>query len=92
MNPCRVENLNASLEEEAATITPEAHARIVLEVNANLDAFLEWPQRAELLWDGCYRIKAHDFPAMLKSVVKSAGLPFRNWSDDPAIYAYRLTN
>jgi hypothetical protein len=90
MQPCQLDNLSAWLEAEIASLPDASHRRVILEVNANLDSFVKWPQRAVLWWAGCKRIKSHEFPPQLKQAVKQAGLKFRHWSNDPAIYSYRL--
>jgi len=90
MTPCRLEDLSGWLEDEALSIPDEAHRRVILEVNSNLDSFVKWPKRSVLWWDGCQRIKYHEFPPTLREAINQAGLPFRNWSNDPAVYAYRL--
>jgi hypothetical protein len=92
VNPCQLDDLNGWLEAEAGAIVPDAFRRVLLEVNASLDSFVKWPQRAELLWDGCIKISKHQYPDVIKSAVKAAGLRLRDWSNDPAIYAYRLAD
>lgn len=90
MKPCDLSDLTGWVEAELASIREAPIRRIISEVVNNLDSFVCWPTRAELFWDGCHKIAKHQFPDVLRNAIDAAGLPFRNWSNDPAIYAYRL--
>jgi hypothetical protein len=83
-------DLDDWLARGGTATVPDPYCRILIEVNANLDSFVKWPQRPELLWDGCVKVDKHQFPDAIKTAVQAAGLGLRNWSNDPAIYAYRL--
>jgi hypothetical protein len=67
---------------------------VILEVSANIDSFVKWPERAELLWDGCDRKrenaqqqKYHTYPLELRNA-----LPLHRFQDGrsngPAVMAY----
>ena len=90
MKPCDLLDLTGWISAELFAVPEPPVQRIISEVVNNLDSFVRWPARAELFWDNCVKIPKHEFPATLRSAIGSAGLPFRNWSNDPAIYAYRL--
>lgn len=49
MKPCNLEDLGGWLEAEAGAIVPDAYRRVLLEVNARLDSFVQWPPRPETL-------------------------------------------
>ena len=89
MNPCCLEDLNGWLEAEAGSSVPEPYRRVLLEVNANLDSFVKWPQRAELLWDGCKRtVKYHDYSDVLKTLFRQQNVVCDARSNGPAVMAY----
>ncbi|MCC7175798.1 MAG: hypothetical protein IT159_11430 [Bryobacterales bacterium] len=96
MKPCRLEDLSGWLEEEAASIPDEAHRRVLLEISINLDWFVKWPKRAELLWEGCDRRREnaqqqryHAYPPELKTALPAYRFQDRR-SNRPAIMAYRV--
>jgi hypothetical protein len=96
MKPCRLDDLSGWLEEEADSIPDESHRRVVLDVNANLDSFVKWPERAELLWEGCDRRRKdaqqqryHKYPEELKSALPSHRFTDGR-SNGPAIAAYQV--
>lgn len=90
MQPCNLGDLSGWLDTEISQVSVEFYRRVILEVNTNLSRFVKWPQRSLLLWDGCCRVPSHDFPPELRQAIRAQQLPVRNWSNDPAIYAYRL--
>jgi hypothetical protein len=91
MTPCRLNDLKTWLEAEAGDIVPDAFRRVLLEVNACLDSFVKWPQRAELLWSACDRTaKYHDYPDVLKALFRQRCLACDARSNGPAIMAYRV--
>lgn len=89
MKPCDLEDLNGWLEAEAGAIVPDAFRCVLLEVNASLDSFVKWPQRAELLWAACDRTaKYHNYPVMLKTLFRQQRVTCDTRSNGPAIMAY----
>ena len=89
MNPCRLEDLSGWLEDELSSIPDEAHRRVILEVNSNLDSFVKWPRRAELLWAACDRTpKYHSYPETLKALLREQRITGDSRSNGPAIVAY----
>jgi hypothetical protein len=89
MKPCRLEDLSGWLEDEATSIPDEAHRRVILEVGRNLDSFVRWPARAELLWAGCDRtLKYHNYPDVLKTLFHERRITADSRSNGPAIVAY----
>jgi hypothetical protein len=94
MQPCRLDDLQLWLESEVCSITVESHRTIILEVARNLDSYVRWPQRAELLWEGCDRKREnaqqqryHSYPAELKAALPEHRFQDRR-SNGPAITAY----
>jgi hypothetical protein len=93
MKPCRLEDLHGWLEDEVSSVPDEAHRRVILEVNANVDSFVKWPTRAELLWDGCDRtVDYHRFPDSLKLLFKERKFKGDTRSNGPAIAAFRAAD
>jgi len=89
MNPCDLEDLNGWLEAEAGAMVPDSYRRVILEVNANLDSFVKWPQRAELLWAGSDRTaKYHNYLDVLKALFRQRHIACDARSNGPAIMAY----
>ena len=87
--PWNLEDLGGWLEAEAGGIISDAYRRVLLEVNAGLDSFVQWPQRAELLWAGCDRTaKYHDYPDVLKGLFRQQRVTCDARSNGPAIMAY----
>jgi len=96
MQPCNLENLAAWLESEACSIPIESHRCVILEVARNLDAYVKWPERAELLWEGCDRKREnaqqqryHAYPRELKAALPAHRFQDRR-SNGPAIMAYAV--
>ncbi len=79
-----------------ARALPDSHRRVVLEVAANLNQYVGWPLRAELLWEGCSRQREnaqkqryHKYPPELKEAL--ARLRFTDGrSNGPAIASYLM--
>jgi hypothetical protein len=92
MKPCDLSDLKAWIGAELSAIPEPPIQRIIEEVVNNLDSFVRWPASAKLFWETCVKVPKHEFPVSLRTAIQSAGLPFRNWSNDPAIYAYRLAD
>ena len=92
MKPCNLLDMTGWAEAELASIREAPIRRIITEAVDNLESLVRWPRSAELFWDGCRKIAKHEFPEVLRKAIDAAGLSFRNWSNDPAIYAYRLAD
>ena len=97
MTPCRLDDLNGWLEEEAATISEDAFRTTIIAVNASLERFVNWPQRAELLWSCCDRKpekgkkqRYHRFPDLLKPFLRQYKFTDRR-SNGSAKLAYLVT-
>jgi hypothetical protein len=89
MKPCQLDDLNGWLEMEAGAILPVAHGRVILEVNASLNDFVKWPQRAELLLAGCDRtVNYQNYPDSLKAILRQQRITCDSRSNGPAIMAY----
>ena len=79
------------LKEEVHSIPDKSYRRVIFEVNANLDKYVTWADRAELLWEGCHRIKYHRYPKTLTSLIQQHDVKVNRLSNGPAIIAYLLT-
>ena len=91
MQPCRLDHLPGWVEAEVASIPEQAHRRVILEANANLDSFVKWPERTELLWSSCdRRVKYHRYPETLKALFRERGIQADGRSNGPAVVAYRV--
>jgi hypothetical protein len=91
MQPCGLNDLSGWLESEVLSIPVESHRRVLLEVNGNLSDFVKWPERAELLWQGCDRtVDYHKFPDTLKRLFKERKFAGDARSNGPAIAAFRV--
>jgi hypothetical protein len=89
MTPCRLDDLSGWMEKASGAIVPDTFRRVILEVNARLDSFVEWPRRAELLWAGCDRTaNYHSYPDVLKALFARQRLSSDARSNGPAIMAY----
>jgi hypothetical protein len=63
----------------------------------SLEAFVRWPAKALLLWDGCDRIapegerqRIHSFPEAIKRAAKAAEAPLDTRSNGPAIAEFLI--
>jgi hypothetical protein len=96
MQPCSLKDLSGWFQSEVCSIPVESHRRVLLEVAGNLDDYVRWPDRAELLWEGCDRIRKnpqqqryHAYPQELKAVLSAHRFQDRR-SNGPAIMAYKV--
>ena len=96
MEPCNLKDLSGWLESAVRSIPVESHRRVILEVSNNLDSFVKWPTRAELLWEGCDRKREnaqqqryHAYPPELKAALPAHLFQDRR-SNGPAIIAYAV--
>lgn len=94
MKPCCLDDLKGWLDTETWTIPEEPYQQVILAVNANLGAFVQWPQRAEVLWAGCDRKREQDqkqryhrFPEILRPLIRQHKFTDRR-SNGPAKLAY----
>ena len=98
MQPCNLKDLSGWLESEVLLIPIESYRRVMLEVARNLDLYIKWPERAELLWDGCDRKregfqkqKYHSYPQALKDALPTQR--FRDGrSNGPAVSSYTVAD
>jgi hypothetical protein len=92
---CILDDLTAWALEEASSITEPAPRECVSTVCQSLDAFVQWPSKALLLWDGCDRIapegarqRIHSFPDAIKHAARAVKAPLDTRSNGPAIAAF----
>src|ERR1700728_4619655 len=89
MQPCNLKDLSSWVESEVLSVPVESHRRVILEVGRNLNDFVNWPERAELLWQGCDRtVDYHKFPDSLKRLFSERKLKGDSRSNGPAIGAF----
>lgn len=96
MQACDLDDLRGWLEVEIGSIPLLSHRKVLLEVSSNLDAYVRWPQRAELLWHGCDRRrqnaqqkKYHSYPSQLKAALPTHRFQDRR-SNGPAVIAFTV--
>lgn len=63
---------------------------IINEIWEHKMEFIQWPARAMLLWEGCVRIKYHEYPEETKKQLKSKGIAIDSRSNGPAIMSFLL--
>ncbi|HEY8600924.1 MAG TPA: hypothetical protein VIL85_20975 [Thermomicrobiales bacterium] len=89
--PCRLDDLDGWVAHEATAIEGEPIRAAALQVCLNLDAFVRWSARAELLWAGCDRVpKYHNYPQELKSLARGRGVTLDSRSNGPAVSAFLI--
>lgn len=95
--PCQLEDLPGWFSQECKAESNKSARGILQEVAGQLAEYVRWPQRAELLWNGCDRTRDsaqkqryHTFPQELKSLAKTTGVTLDGRSNGPAIAAYLI--
>jgi hypothetical protein len=70
---------------------PDPELVLVQHVFDNIDAFVRWPARAVLLWDGrCRAEKYHSYPEAIRQEAKNQRIRLDGRVNGPAIASYRL--
>jgi hypothetical protein len=88
---CDLTDLDGWFRLEAAAVKEDVYRSVVLQVYERLDAFVSWPERALLLWDGCDRSKKyHCYPPDIRDRAKQAKLTLDARTNGPAVAAFRL--
>lgn len=95
---CVLEDLTAWALAEASSVTEPAPRECITTVCKSLDAFVRWPAKAVLLWNGCDRIapkgerqRIHSFPDTIKQAAKALKAPLDTRSNGPAIVAFLVS-
>jgi hypothetical protein len=89
--PCDLDNLNGWFRQEAEAIRETAVRAVILSVQERLDAFVSWPDRALLLWEGRDRsTKYHSYPASILREAQRIGIPLDGRVNGPAVAAYLI--
>jgi hypothetical protein len=87
-SPCDPGDLDAWFRREAKAIEDLAVRAVVLAVQKNLDAFVRWPQRALLLWEGRDRsTRYHSYPASILQAAQRNSIALDGRENGPAVYA-----
>ena len=96
---CSPENLADWLTTEVAAISPAPIRAVVQTVCQHLDDFVQFPQRAVLLWEGCDRIapegkrqKYHSYPESIRQLAKPTRVQLDSRPNGPAIAAYLIAD
>jgi hypothetical protein len=63
---------------------------IINEIWEHKTEFIQWPAKALLLWEGCIRIKYHEYPEEIKNELKSGKIAIDSRSNGPAIMSFLL--
>src|SRR3990170_2329239 len=82
--------MDDAFDRQSRKVTEYSHRRIIREVNRNLDKYVKWPKRAELLWEGCIRVKYHTYPEKVLGYLSQLGRPINALSNGPAIMVYLI--
>ena len=95
---CVLDDLTAWALAEASSVTEPAPRECITTVCKSLDAFVRWPAKAVLLWNGCDRIapqgerqRIHSFPNTIKQAAKAVKAPLDTRSNGPAIVAFLVS-
>jgi len=96
-NPCDLSNLCSWYLEECKSIIDPLERSIAQCVGSNIEIFFRWPERAELLWDGCDRARQekgkqryHQYLPDIKAKAKALKITLDSRSNGPAIAAYLM--
>src|SRR4051812_3785328 len=92
---CDFDAFASWLDAELEFCESKIAASIIRAVCADIDAFVRWPETAQLLWQGCDRvardgkpIKYHSYPALLKFAAKASKIVLDARPNGPAIAAF----
>jgi hypothetical protein len=95
---CTLDDLITWALTEAGSVTDSAPRECITIVCKSLDAFVRWPTKAILLWNGCDRVapegekqRIHSFPDAIKRVAKAVKAPLDTRSNGPAIVAFLIS-
>ena len=95
---CGMEDLIAWALSETNSVAESAPRECIANVCKSLDAFVQWPAKPVLLWNGCDRIapagqrqRIHSFPDTIKRAAKAVKAPLDTRSNGPAIVAFLVS-
>ena len=95
---CALEDLTTWALTEANSVADFAPRECIATVCKSLDAFVRWPAKAVLLWNGCDRIapegqrqRIHSFPDTIRQAAKAVQAPLDTRSNGPAIVAFLVS-
>jgi hypothetical protein len=89
--PCDSADLDGWFRREAAAVEEPAVRAVVLSVQGHLNAFVRWPRRAILLWEGRDRsTKYHSYPASIIQAARRIPIVLDGRVNGPAVAAYLL--
>ena len=95
---CVFDDLTAWALAEASSVADSAPCECIATVCKSLDAFVRWPAKAVLLWNGCDRIppegerqRIHSFPETIKQAAKAVKAPLDTRSNGSAIVTFLIS-
>lgn len=95
---CVLNDLTTWALAEANSVIEPAPRECIATVCKSLDAFVRWPAKAILLWDGCDRVapegekqRIHSFPETIKRAARVVRAPLDTRSNGPAIVAFLVS-
>ena len=81
IEPCVITDLDAWFSKELGQVPGGDERAVLKHVAAKLEAFVQWPKQALLLWAGCNRVpdadkkqKYHMYPDHIRQAAKEAGI------------------
>jgi hypothetical protein len=90
-----LEKIDQWFEGEAKAVEDELIRQVICHMASHLDAFVRFPKRAVLLWQGCDRIapegkkqKYHKYPMFIKDAAKKLGVRLDTRPNGPAITSF----
>ncbi len=95
--PCALDDLDGWLDRELSRISLAPLREIASTVIRDLDVFVQFPARAQLLWHGCSRMVVapakqcyHRYPSSIACAGKSFGIPLDSRANGPAVASFLL--
>ena len=96
---CDLADLPSWFSEELNAIENTSVRSIVRSVSKNLSDFVQFPERAVLLWHGCDRVpndgqrqKYHRYPAEVRQIAKSKRIQLDSRPNGPAIASFLVAD
>src|SRR5438552_13202091 len=90
-----LEEIDQWFENEVQAVEDKYIRQAICHLSGNLNAFVRFPKRAVLLWQGCDRIapegkkqKYHTYPTFIKDAAKKLKIPLDTRPNGPAITSF----
>jgi hypothetical protein len=95
LEPIDQSNLALWYVKETIQVEPEAVRHVLQHVGSHITDFVQWPQRAVLLWDGCDRCKPEGkpqkyqtYPQSIRTLAKATKITLDSRPNGPARAAF----